>query len=90
MDSNREGELAAAFRRLLREQLTPAQWEEMLALNAREPNPNVCHSHDHIDANMTMAEAWEEVFGRKPDPADEDEADTWNKAWKIAGLAQGP
>ena len=55
--------LAAAFRRILKEQLTAAQWGEMLALNAREPNPNVCHSHDYVDANMTMAEAWREAFG---------------------------
>lgn len=55
--------------------------------NLVESNPLVCHSHDHLDANMTMAGAVAEVLGIEPDDVDVQNVHVtalWNKAWNLA------
>jgi hypothetical protein len=51
----------------------------------REHNfdPNLCASHDFIDANQTMIEAMA-ILGLDLDAGDEVLTDTINKAWQIA------
>ena len=56
--------LAAAFLEIMGEQTTEDEREEIDGRNRQEPNPNVCHSHDFLDANMVMEEAFQRVMGR--------------------------
>ncbi len=51
--------------------------------NAAEKDRGICHSHDFVDANMAMSEAFEELFGREPDTSGPD-TDIWNAAWDLA------
>ena len=57
-------ELSAEFDRLLRRDLTAAEYREILRLN-RTPKyaGDCCASHDFIDANMTMLEALSKLSG---------------------------
>jgi hypothetical protein len=58
-DPARAAYLAGIFVDVLHEHTTPAQFEAIRLRNANEPSGSgVCHSHDFIDANMTMAEAF--------------------------------
>lgn len=69
--------IGAEFVRLLRRELTAEQWEEMTERNRAEPfTSSVCHSHDYVDANVVMADAFR-VFGVEPN-------DGWCAAWRAA------
>lgn len=77
--------LAMEFCHEMRATLTQEQMEQVLALNALEMNPNVCHSHDFCDANMVL----NEVFVRHGMDATEDGGmgrwgDLWNQTWNLA------
>lgn len=80
------GMIAAWFVVTLHKWLDSAEWNGMLARNAKETDPHICHSHDYCDANMAMAEAFKAITGREPDGDDADDADNilWSKAWDIA------
>lgn len=43
-----------------------------------------CASHDHTDSNMTMYDAFCQVFDRAPDINDGGDTAIWNEAWNIA------
>lgn len=43
-----------------------------------------CASHDYCDANMPMAEAFEDVLGYEPDGGDEGDCALWNDAWDLS------
>lgn len=80
--------IAKIFAKGLRAELNAAQFCEMLRRNEAEPNPSVCHSHDFIDANVVMGEAFEQVLGRGMDVSSEADAEHWNDAWEIAKLVR--
>lgn len=50
-------QIAAAFSAELRLQLNAGEFVEMLARNAAETDPAICHSHDFCDANQVMIDA---------------------------------
>lgn len=79
--------LAAAFSRLLHEELGARTMAEVVTRNAHEPDPTICHSHDFTDANQLMATAWEELAGYTPDGNDEAQAAVWRAAWHAARAA---
>jgi hypothetical protein len=91
--------LALEFARKLHAALPTVQMALLVARNADETDPMVCHSHDFCDANMVMDEAMQRVLGRAtrmPSDAEEgnctqaeSDADTtlWNTAWDQARLA---
>lgn len=54
-------QLAAAFCARLRRELG-ADMAEVIRLNRQEIDPNVCHSHDFLDANMTMLGALQQLL----------------------------
>lgn len=60
----------------------------MLQANLGEADPGVCHTHDHCDANVYMAQAVEMVLRR--DPAEDDLMNDaamialWNASWDLA------
>lgn len=77
--------LAGAFVTRLRQETTPEQFAEIIRRNAAEPNEDVCHSHDFVDANMTMLMAWQATFGGAEfDMNSDDHIGVWNHAWQIA------
>lgn len=91
--------IATAFAGVLREWLTPAQFEKMRVDNrryAQQGNSSVCASQNFCDANMAMDEAFRKLFERGPHlPCDaeegkcseadvEHEVDIWNAAWDLA------
>lgn len=63
---------------------------EVLRLNAEEPDSTLCHSHDFIDANMTMLDALVAAGYTERQVMDSIHADDdtitriWNLAWDIA------
>ena len=68
---------------LLHHYLEPDDLYEVIMRNRAEKNEMVCHSHDFIDANEVMAEAWSKQ-GVELDPANEDQAAAWDAAWYAA------
>jgi hypothetical protein len=76
--------LAKRFSLILREYLSPEQMKEIIRRNKEETSEGICHSHDFIDANMVMAEAFEELGMPDPDPREDEVTDLWNTAWDIA------
>jgi len=86
------GRLAAEFVRLVRAELTAAEFAEVRRRNATPAYANACATHDFRDANMLMHEAFVNVLGYAPRPWDESGSDAahaddnalWNAAWEIA------
>lgn len=95
--SNKKTEqLAREFSNLLRKELTAEEMRKVIADNEASKDPATCASHDYIDANIVMAEAFKKVVGRKVtmpsdvekntklgDREDEDLA-LWESAWDMA------
>ena len=77
-------QLANKFADVLREWLTPSQWELMCDRNRAETWKGACRSHDFCDANMAMDAAWQSFGLPSPDADDQAQADLWNAAWKLA------
>jgi hypothetical protein len=76
--------LANEFVRRLKECLTE---DEILAIRRRNSTPEYkdsCASHDFIDANMVMSDAFEHVIGHEMDADSGADALMWNAAWDIA------
>lgn len=88
--------LARYFGELLQTEIVPADFAELTKRNAmHDPFSPVCLSHDYCDANVIMANAWEQMFGGpfplagddgRNGPTDTD-MDIWDEAWAIARAA---
>ena len=78
MTPHTDQSIADTFVRLLREELTPAQFVQMQHRNFGEASTSVCHSHDFCDANMVMLAAFEE-HGFTVDVDDEDHCARWGR-----------
>jgi hypothetical protein len=81
--------IAEAFVEKLRAELTADEWTAMRQLNAEEPHPHVCHSHDFTDANDVMCEAFTDVLGLPADPTSDENCALWSDAWDHAMPALG-
>jgi hypothetical protein len=75
--------LARVFAAKLRSAITADQWRAMCRRNLIAAE-GVCASHDFLDANDVMAEAFAEVIGHEQDCASDPDAVIWSKAWSIA------
>lgn len=84
MNTEMVEKLARQFLWVVRNALPDESLAEIDRLNAAETNPNVCHSHDFVDANVCMADAWRGVFGSDIDLHDEASTAIWNAAWDVA------
>ena len=73
--------LARKFHELVRE-ILPEHLEVIDEENRTAEH--TCASHDYLDANMVMDEAFTIIFGRDMDAASEDDAALWNAAWDLA------
>lgn len=80
--------LAREFSEEIKEALTVQQFREVLDRNAAEDNPGVCHTHDFMDANMPMSDAFERVVGHEVDGNNDEDVSLWNAAWDIAKAAK--
>lgn len=77
--------LAGAFSSVLLEWLGEHTLRGVVNANARELNPDVCHSHDECDANMAMLEAFEKTFPSEPFDLDSaEQVALFNNAWDKA------
>lgn len=80
--------LAREFGSIVQGALNVTQFREMVDRNKAEPdNSPICHSHDFIDSNVLMADAFESILGRECDPDSESDAELWSDAWSIAVAA---
>lgn len=80
--------LARAFSEDIQASLTPREFQEVLDRNAAETNEGVCHTHDFLDANMAMSDAFVALTGHEVDGNDDADVDLWNAAWDIAKAAK--
>lgn len=76
-------QVAREFAEVLKTWLTAEQMETVVARNRAEPNANVCHSHDFVDANMAMSEVFEK-HGIDVCSSMETSTPIWNAAWQLA------
>lgn len=70
--------LAHRFTEMLRDSMSDQDWEDMVNANQSETDPNICHSHDYVDANQVMIDAIESL------DIDIDDIDLANEAWDYA------
>jgi len=74
--------LSNEFSNLLNAVLDEGEMEEIRSRT--DPTSPECVTHDYLDSNEVMAAAFENVFGRQSDPASDEDADLWNKAWSLS------
>jgi hypothetical protein len=74
--------LANAFRDLIREELTPAQLRLVDELNARRRDGS-CATHDYLDANEVMQEAYEDTFHYPFNVMSDVALQLWDHAWNV-------
>lgn len=74
--------LSDAFSKLIVDNLTREQLEEVNVKNDTEAYKNCCATQDYFDANEFMAEAFQSVTGHEINVQDETNIDLWNAAWK--------
>lgn len=87
MDSRTVQRLAGEFNRLLRDAIGGDNFDAVCQLNAKETDPNVCHSHDFCDANEVMLAAYQATVGPMDLQSDTHRA-LWNAAWATAKALQ--
>jgi hypothetical protein len=80
--------LAERFSKLLSEAVGEKTLETIIRLNATEIPGTVCHSHDFLDANEVMSDAFTQVVGREPDTGNDEDARLWSAAWDAAQRAK--
>ena len=82
--------LALEFIDQIRSFLTPEEIAEVVERNSRQRNPHVCHTHDFIDANELMQDAFQEVFPGVPwyERTDRPGDGLWEDAWDLAKAMQ--
>lgn len=88
------------FRIRLRVTIGPVKFQRVLALNEDDDKAaghrvGSCRSHDFVDANVLMADAYRSVMGYAPFDANHREptqadTDLWNAAWDAADLRRRP
>lgn len=76
--------LAVEFVERLRNCLTVDEIELIRRRNATPEYSDACATHDFIDANMVMNDAFEKIVGREIDAENGFECVFWNEAWDIA------
>lgn len=76
-------ELAASFVALLKRELTPEEMREVATRN-RAYGGDVCASHDFVDANVVMAQAFKETTGNDVNLESQSDLKLWSDAWSAA------
>lgn len=91
-------ELALNFIKELKKDLTAEQFKEINKINKQPGNENTCATHDYVDANEYMSDAFVITFGRLPVFYNDEEPETKeqneidfdyiNQAWDLAIKAE--
>lgn len=79
--------VAISFCRRLREWLTREQMAQVIADNAAELDPSICHSHDVCDPNQAMIDTLESFGVTSIDVNDEPTMTLISDAWALAKSA---
>lgn len=74
-------QLAKEFSAMVVASHSPVELSDIIQKNRREPDLQVCHSHDYCDANMLMLAVFED---HGLDVEDEQNHVLWCEAWGIA------
>lgn len=80
--------LAREFSARLRNYLSAGEMEMVVTLNRLPHYIGACASHDYVDANCVMAEAFFSTYGREWNPASAEDTGAINSAWDIARAAE--
>jgi hypothetical protein len=82
--SDMSTDLAIEFSKMLSSDLSAEEMKEVVAKNKTSEYSNACASHDYLDSNITMDEAFQKVTKRQFDFNNEADIDLINEAWSIA------
>lgn len=77
-------EIASEFSRLLLAEIGAEKLAAVIAANKVQTDKEICHSHDYTDANVIMAEAWDNVMHSEIDLQSDSQTGLWNDAWREA------
>lgn len=72
--------VSSAFSMYIRRDLTKTEIKKVVKLN-KTAKDAVCHTHDFVDANMEMAEAFQNVCKREVNLDSDADVELWNQAW---------
>ena len=77
--------LAKEFSAIIKRDLTEEQLSSVIRTNREENHSNgCCATHDFLDANMSMDEAFQNVFKREYDFESDEDTAIENHSWAIA------
>lgn len=81
-------EIADTFINKMQVSITAEEMAQVRTLNSMEKMPGVCHTHDFCDANMVMADAFEQITKHMVDADSTTDCALWNGAWDLAKRKQ--
>ena len=79
--------LGAIFINKIRAELTQKEWRQVCKRNQKEKDPLCCHTHDFVDANEYMLEAYTEFMRTERGIEFEgipQDFTLWNAGWDYA------
>jgi hypothetical protein len=82
-NSTKYRKIALSFAQLLKDSLSPGEWESLIRENEEYKYTNCCASHNYLDANIVMDEAIKKHvshFNIHHTP----HTKMWNEAWDYA------
>lgn len=82
--------LAINFSRLLRQSLKPEQMDIINSMNSHSKD-TTCATHDYLDANVVMDNAFKMTFSREPNiqlETNGGDLRLWNDAWTFAKISE--
>jgi hypothetical protein len=86
-DKKRIEELASLFDSELRNELGSLSYDKVIEANRLEPNPSICHSHDHCDSNQLMLDNLYLLSDPPTGPLDDCDSHDWEYWTDIIQLA---
>ena len=86
-----EKRLGDAFLARLLAEVGEEKYAEIVRRNRAEPDSRICHSHDFVDANVVMSEAFAELVGEEVDLENDAHTSLWGRAWRraVADMVNG-
>jgi hypothetical protein len=82
--SENVNKLAKAFAAEIRKDLTAAELKKVIARNKTDEYKGLCATHDFIDSNESMIQAFAESFNRDIQFNSDSDTELINRAWDIA------
>lgn len=76
--------ISAMFSRVIREWLTATQMQEVNRRNLLPNYVGACATHDFIDSNEAMLEAYRRLGYKRPESTDQVGMAKWDAAWDLS------